>query len=79
MLVDDDLAVVGTANLDNRSFRLNFELSVLVSNRPFATQVAQMLTADFDECHLVTCDETTTQSLPVQIAIAGSRLLSPIL
>ena len=79
MLVDDDLAVVGTANLDNRSFRLNFELSVLVSNRPFATQVAQMLTADFDECHLVTSEETTSQSLPVQIAIAGSRLLSPIL
>ena len=79
MLVDDDLAVVGTANLDNRSFRLNFELSVLVSNRPFAMHVEQMLTADFDECHLVTREETTSQSLPVQIAIAGSRLLSPIL
>ncbi len=79
MLVDDDLAVVGTANLDNRSFRLNFELSVLVSDRPFAAQVAQMLTTDFKECHLVTREETTTQSLPVRIAIAGSRLLSPIL
>jgi len=79
MLVDDDLAVVGTANLDNRSFRLNFELSVLVSNRTFATQVAQMLTADFDECHLATLEETTSKSLPVRIAIAGSRLLSPIL
>jgi cardiolipin synthase len=79
MLVDEDLSVVGTANLDNRSFRLNFELSVLVADRLFATQVAQMLTADFNECHLVTREETTTQSLPVRIAIAGSRLLSPIL
>jgi cardiolipin synthase len=79
MLVDDNLAVVGTANLDNRSFRLNFELSILVSNRPFAIQVGQMLTADFGECHLVTREETTKQSLPAQIAIAGSRLLSPIL
>jgi cardiolipin synthase len=79
MLVDDDLAVVGTANLDNRSFRLNFELSVLVSDRSFAAQVEQMLRFDFDECHQVTREETTTQSLPVRIAIAGSRLLSPIL
>lgn len=78
-LVDDDLSVVGTANLDNRSFRLNFELSVLVSSRSFATQMAQMLTIDFDECHLVTREETIKHSLPVQIAIAGSRLLSPIL
>jgi cardiolipin synthase len=79
MLVDDDLAVVGTANLDNRSFRLNFELSVLVSDRSFAAQIEQMLRVDFDECHQVTREETTTQSLPVRIAIAGSRLLSPIL
>jgi cardiolipin synthase len=79
MLVDDDLAVVGTANLDNRSFRLNFELSVLVSDRSFAAQVEQMLRVDFEECHLVTREETTTQSLPARVAIAVSRLLSPIL
>jgi cardiolipin synthase len=79
MLVDDDLAVVGTANLDNRSFRLNFELSVLISDRIFSTQVEQMLRMDFDECQMVTSEETTSQSLPSRIAIAGSRLLSPIL
>lgn len=79
MLVDDDLSVVGTANLDNRSFRLNFELSALISDRPFAAQIAQMLSDDFSECHLVTREETTTQSLPARIAIAGARLLAPIL
>lgn len=79
MLIDDDLAVVGTANLDNRSFRLNFELSVLVADRPFAAQVEQMLIKDFNDCRLVTREEATTQSLPARIAIASSRLLSPIL
>ena len=79
MLVDDDLAVVGTANLDNRSFRLNFELSVLVSDHSFAAKVAHMLTKDFAECYRVTREETTTQSLPARIATAVSRLLSPIL
>lgn len=79
MLVDDDLAVVGTANLDNRSFRLNFEISVLVADHAFAAEVETMLVDDFANCQPVTREETTSQSFPARIAIAGSRLLSPIL
>jgi cardiolipin synthase len=79
MLVDDDLAVVGTANLDNRSFRLNFELSVLVADQFFAGELAKMLADDFADCRLVTREETTEHPLFTRIAIAGSRLLSPIL
>jgi len=79
MLVDDDLAVVGTANLDNRSFRLNFEISVLVADQSFAGELAKMLSADLANCRLVTRDETTKHPLLTRIAIAKSRLLSPIL
>ena len=79
MLVDDDLAVVGTANLDNRSFRLNFELSVLVADQFFAGELAKMLADDFADSRLVTRQETTKHALFSRIAIAGSRLLSPIL
>jgi cardiolipin synthase len=79
MLVDNDLAVVGTANLDNRSFRLNFELSVLVADHFFAGELAKMLADDFADCRLVTREETTEHPLFTRIAIAGSRLLSPIL
>ena len=79
MLVDNDLAVVGTANMDNRSFRLNFELSVLIADTVFNQQVEEMLEADFAECHHVTHDEVANQKLPARIAIAGSRLLSPLL
>lgn len=79
MLVDEDLAVVGTANLDNRSFRLNFELSVLVADQSFAGELAKMLADDFVDCRLVTREETTKHALLKRVAIAGSRLLSPIL
>jgi len=79
MLVDDDLAVVGTANLDNRSFRLNFELSVLIAEQSFAGELAKMLADDFADCRLVTREETTKHALLTRVAIAGSRLLSPIL
>ena len=32
MLIDDDISAVGTANFDNRSFRLNFEVTALISD-----------------------------------------------
>jgi hypothetical protein len=40
MLIDDDLASVGTANLDNRSLNLNFEQTVFVADKTFAAKVA---------------------------------------
>lgn len=47
LLADDDLAVIGSINLDYRSFILNFELSVAVASRAFATRVEKMLEDDF--------------------------------
>src|SRR3546814_2028398 len=47
LLVDDDIVSIGTANLDNRSFRLNFELSIVVADRPFSAAVEAMLREDF--------------------------------
>lgn len=46
-LVDDSMAAVGTVNLDNRSFRLNFEVTALVLDKPFAATVADMFVDDF--------------------------------
>ena len=79
MLVDDSLAVVGTANLDNRSFRLNFELSVLINDDHFAARMDRMLQDDFANSYQVSIEEASEHSLLGRIAIAGSRLLSPIL
>ncbi len=79
MLVDDDLAVVGTANLDNRSFRLNFELSILIPDRGFAIEVEKMLRKDFDCSDLVDSEDETNRKFTTRILIAGARLLSPIL
>ncbi len=47
LLADDDLAVVGSVNLDYRSFMLNFELASVVNDKAFASEVEKMLEADF--------------------------------
>lgn len=77
-LVDDHLAGVGTANLDNRSFRLNFETMVTVFDRPFAGAMAQMLETDFTHA-----TELTTpidgQPLWLRTGARLTRLLAPVL
>ena len=78
MLVDDDLAAVGTANLDNRSMRLNFELTVLFADRPFVAQVARMLEEDFSRCQRATPGDLDRRSRAFRIAVRIARLLSPI-
>lgn len=52
MLVDDQYSFVGTANFDNRSFRLNFEITMLVDNKEFAGETEAMLKEDFSHARL---------------------------
>ncbi len=78
-LVDDTLAAVGTANLDNRSFRLNFEITMLVEDQNFCTQIEQMFLEDFKHCDETGTDEYTRKNVAYQTLIRFARLLSPIL
>ena len=75
LLVDNDLAAVGTANLDNRSFRLNFEFTALIADHAFAAQVADMLSSDFAHCRRVAADELEVRPLAVRVAARAARLL----
>lgn len=79
MLIDDDFASVGTANLDNRSIRLNFEVSALVADQAFARQVAEMLKTDFEQSRLLTLSEVTDLPLHKFVAVHIARLFAPIL
>jgi cardiolipin synthase len=77
-LVDDTVAAVGTANLDNRSFRLNFELTTLVLDREFAEQVEQMLLADFDRSRKMTKSELAAKPLWFMAAARAAYLTAPL-
>lgn len=79
LLVDDDYATVGTANFDNRSFRLNFEVTCLVSDAAFCREVEAMLVADFAQSTQVTESEFRSRSYRFRLATQLTRLLSPIL
>ena len=78
-LVDDDLAGVGTANLDNRSLRLNFEITLAFADKSFAKEVETMLEEDFNRCREVEPGELHKKPFWLQVAVRVARLLSPIL
>lgn len=79
ILVDSGLACVGTANCDNRSFRLNFEITMVVADQDFASQVESMLLEDFARCVRATAWDYERRWFGFKVAARLARLLSPIL
>jgi cardiolipin synthase A/B len=79
VLVDDDAAAVGTANLDSRSLRLNFELMLLVADTGFAAEVAAMLEADIRESREQDANSYAQKPFWFRLMAKAARLLDPIL
>jgi cardiolipin synthase A/B len=79
LVIDDDLAIVGTANLDNRSFRLNFEVVAMLYDRPAAAELAEVFEADLADSRRIEAGEDAGKSLPRRLGEASARLLSPLL
>lgn len=79
MLVDDQMASVGTANLDNRSLRLNFELSMVVLDPAFCREVETMLADDFANCREVDGTDYTSRPVWFRVLVRLAKLMAPIL
>ncbi|CAN7381517.1 cardiolipin synthase [Paraburkholderia sp. DD10] len=79
VLIDSMAAAIGSANLDNRSFRLNFEIMVLTVDRGFAEEVEAMLLEDFAESIEIDRNEYRHASALRRVLMHVARLFAPIL
>ena len=79
MVVDGHLASVGSANLDIRSFKLNFEANAFIYDDDLADQLQQAFIEDQKHARLLTMDAIHAQSHWLRFKQQFSRLLSPIL
>lgn len=77
LLVDDSRVLVGSANFDPRSFRLNFELGVLIEDQAAAGILAERLERDLH--HASEVPSQRNLRWPAAVAEAVARLLSPLL
>ncbi|MCC7107771.1 MAG: PLDc N-terminal domain-containing protein [Deltaproteobacteria bacterium] len=79
MVVDEAWALLGSANWDARSLRLNFELDLECYDRALATELTRRIDERKARARPVTLAELDGRSLPVRLRDGAARLLAPFL
>lgn len=76
---DGQLAIIGTANMDHRSFELNFEVTSMIYDRKVATQLRDAFYSDIQNAQLINPKTWAKRTLFKQLPEKLCRLLSPLL
>jgi cardiolipin synthase len=79
VLADDNLSLIGTVNFDNRSFRLNFEVTAAIADRAFAGEVERMLQQDLERSSEIPAFDLQRAPFIQRLKARGSALLAPVL
>ena len=79
MIVDDRVLCYGTANMDIRSFALNFEVNAVVYDEKKAWEMVEIFHRDLEVCRQITRDYYVARKLKIRIKEQVCRLLSPLL
>lgn len=78
-VMDDAVVGVGTLNLDNRSLRLNFEITAVLVDESVAARMEEIFEADFARSTEFTTDDLKGLPLATQLGSRAARLLAPVL
>ena len=79
MLVDGCWVLLGSANWDPRSLRLNFEFNLECYDGELAQRIEQVINGKRQTARLVTLQEMDGRSLPIRLRDGLARLLTPYL
>ncbi len=79
MVVDRWVATVGSANMDMRSFNLNFELNAFIFGEAVCRDIADRFRDDLRRSTEVTYERERNTRLPKRLVRSVARLLSPLM
>ena len=79
IVVDGQIASVGTTNMDVRSFKLNFEVNAFIYNEQTTQKLESIFMEDLKKCEEITSEKYAQRSIWMKFKEAISRLISPIL
>lgn len=79
LIVDDKVLCYGTANMDIRSFALNFEVNAVVYDERKAREMVGIFKEDLKHCTRITRDLYARRKLVIRVKEQVCRLLSPLL
>lgn len=79
MVIDEEHAVVGSANFDCRSMFINFEVSAISNDAKFVQGCIGMFERDFQDSQELKEEDLSVKTLRERIICRGANLLAPIL
>lgn len=79
VMVDGCVSSYGTANMDIRSFELNFEVNAVIYNEEITEKLENLFLEDLPHCKEITLEGYGERSLWIRFREQCSRLLSPLL
>ncbi|MEN8078297.1 cardiolipin synthase [Clostridioides difficile] len=79
VVIDDEICSIGTANMDTRSFELNFEVNAFIYSGEIAKEQKNEFEKDILKCEELTLEKYTNRSRIVKIKESVSRLFSDVL
>ncbi len=79
VIIDRGLGIVGSANFDIRSFKLDFEVSAICYNKDFVLRLEQDFEQDFKDSKLEDAQVFRDRGWSTRVKEANARILSPLL
>ena len=79
IMIDGRVSCYGTANMDIRSFELNFEVNATIYDEEVTGQLEEAFMNDLPHCREITQEEYAERKMWMRIKEQSSRLLSPLL
>ncbi|MFC0271973.1 cardiolipin synthase [Metabacillus herbersteinensis] len=79
ILVDHELASIGTANMDMRSFHLNFEVNAFLYRTSSTQKLVEEFILDIEHSHEILLEEFTKRPFHKKLYESTARLMSPLL
>ncbi len=79
MVTDGKLSMIGTANMDHRSFELNFEVNAIIYDSAFSKQLRDIFFTDLKEAEKIIPEEWYKRSWFARFTERSARLFSPSL
>lgn len=79
MTIDGIVTSVGTANMDIRSYKLNFEVNAFIYNEKVTQEFDRQFELDFKDCREITMESYKKRGIIRRTQESFARLISPLL
>jgi cardiolipin synthase len=79
MVLDDEVCSVGTANIDYRSFEINFEVNAFIYDKEISKQLRMQFLTDLEDAEVLSLDSWEKRPIGRKLIESLSKLLAPLL